>query len=275
MTRLIEQDRRAYLAALGIPVWTRRQPLQCAGAINLGDLTPPPRSDYQVAPESLLGMAAPTSVALVPAPGESVLSAAPLPLAAESVPDTDRPAVGAPAPAFVLSNDAVPPPADDLPFVAGFPTDDKPQLRFWWYQLGTLVLVDDAPLLLDDAQRQRLLSLAHNLMRCCQVRDDAPQLTQMQWPVFSHPLVPQSSQQVLEYFRHKLMQQQQMSPYARLLLAGDRSQRYFSRQPEVELWQRLVLPSVSALAMPSLSQLLAMPDYKRDFWQQWQQWTDE
>ena len=316
MSRLLEQDRRAYLAALGIPVWGRRIQMPAAGPINLGQfvtdrqpvdqdasralashglashgLTVPTaefiaqagdaaqqsiiagsgvssilNSGNASPPDSGLTHQAPAAHTQIRGPGPELSNATTL-AGANSQPLrlSEQLVLGAQAQNMALPDEVL---------VPGFATDDRPELRFWFHHHESLLLIDDCPKVLNQQQRERLLQLATNILSVCRgVTAQSQLIQQLDWPVFPNPMVDQCSQKALEYVRHKLLQYLQQYKPERVLLAGERAQSYFLRSQEVELWQQGRLMDVPVLAIPSLSQLLAMPDFKAELWQQWQSWT--
>lgn len=247
-SNLYEQDRRAYLQAMGVDVWTRRKPLALAAEIRC--LFPEP-ADQQQAQAQLQHAATPEQAEAVkptqaPSQPQSLTEMAEV---SASEPEAKVQVVEAPAP-------------------EGFSYDDRPAFRIWFYAFGPYLFIDTVPLLLDPRGRTELKRLVMNMSLALGHENRKPELFQnLDWPVFDHPRIRQSSADAREFMQQKLAVVFANHPaIEKVFVMGTDAARYCAGINEFELGKALTLNERPAALIAAGSEMLQLKELKRQSW---------
>lgn len=238
-SNLYEQDRRAYLHAMGVDVWTRRQPLALASEIRC--LFPEPESTAEADAQLATAATVEQAQAVQPTPTAEPMPAAP--------------------PAQAPSTPEAPPPE-------GFHYDDRPAFRIWFYAFGPHLFIDTVPLLLDPRGRKELKRLVMNMSIALGHDNRMPELFQnLDWPVFDHPRIRQSSADAREFMEQKLAVVFTNHPEVeKVFVMGSEAARYCCGVSEFELGKTLVINDRPAALIAAGSDMLQLQELKRQSW---------
>lgn len=252
-SNLYEQDRRAYLQAMGVDVWTRRKPLALAGDIRC--LFPEPDSEQQAQAQLAVTATPEQAEAVQPtptpsnAPADKPQSLTEMAQVSTADPDEKVAVAEAPAP-------------------EGFSYDDRPAFRIWLYAFGPHLFIDTVPLLLDPKGRNDLKRLVMNMSLALGHENRKPELFQnLDWPVFDHPRIRQSSADAREFMEQKLAVVFANHPeIEKVFVMGTEAARYCAGEGEFELGRTLSLNERPAALIAAGSEMLQLKELKRQSW---------
>ncbi|WP_119396502.1 hypothetical protein [Salinibius halmophilus] len=247
-SNLYEQDRRAYLQAMGVDVWTRRKPLALAGQIRC--LFPDP-ADAQQAQAQLQHAATPEQAEAVQA---QVGNSSEQSLTQMAEVNTEAPAAKVEVP--------------EVPAPEGYSYDDRPAFRIWFYAFGPHLFIDTVPLLLDPRGRNELKRLVMNMSIALGHENRMPELFQnLDWPVFDHPRIRQSSADAREFMEQKLAVVFTNHPeIEKVFVMGSEAARYCGGVTEFELGKELSINDRPAALIAAGSEMLQLKELKRQSW---------
>lgn len=247
-SNLYEQDRRAYLQAMGVDVWTRRKPLALAGDIRC--LFPEPDNEQQAQVQHQHS-ATPEQAQAVQ-PSEAVAKP-------QSLTEMAQVTTAEPVEKVVVA---------ETPAPAGFRYDDRPAFRIWLYAFGPHLFIDTVPLLLDPKGRTDLKRLVMNMSLALGHENRKPELFQnLDWPVFDHPRIRQSSADAREFMEQKLAVVFTNHPdIEKVFIMGTEASKYCAGEGEFELGKTLVLNERPAALIAAGSEMLQLKELKRQSW---------
>lgn len=224
-----EGRRQAYLAALGIPLWSARQPLP--GALPSAPLEFLP---YTHAGGSLPAQSADREPERTPVP------AAPEPLKPQERPRQESVQVSAREPVNAIAQA----PDEDQERFPRFICRVQALAPGW----SAVVVLGEAPDL--SAQEHRLLA---NIASALGGDPTALQPCEhLRWPLNRNPALDHSAGAMVEWLAHALK-----LPPGRCIVFGEKMAAYV----------RAALPGHKVIAAPLLADLLAQPAVKRQLWQ--------